>query len=60
MAHDTRYWHEPYTFKPERWTDPDCKDNKAASQPFSMGPRACIGKKWVPKNSCWSLRFLAS
>ncbi|KAI0483447.1 cytochrome P450 [Xylaria cf. heliscus] len=47
MAHDTRYWHDPFVFKPERWTDAECKDIKAASQPFSMGPRACIGKNFA-------------
>ncbi|RYO91163.1 hypothetical protein DL766_000129 [Monosporascus sp. MC13-8B] len=47
MTHDTRYCHEPYVFKPEPWIDPDCKDVKAASQPFSMGPRACIGKNFA-------------
>ena len=39
----------PETFAPERWLDdpPEVykNDNKAAMQPFSTGPRNCIGKK---------------
>lgn len=39
----------PDTFDPERWmADPPSKylnDNKAALQPFSLGPRGCIGKR---------------
>ncbi|KAI5923117.1 putative cytochrome P450 [Camillea tinctor] len=44
VSHDDRFWNEPYAFKPERWIDPDCKDVKEASQPFSLGPRVCPGK----------------
>lgn len=43
-SRDERHFHDPTTFKPERWLDPDCGDNLAASQPFSFGPRACPGK----------------
>ncbi|KAI0154590.1 putative cytochrome P450 [Xylariaceae sp. FL1272] len=43
-THSKRFWKDPYVFRPERWTDPDCTDIKAASQPFSVGPRACPGK----------------
>ncbi|KAI0594386.1 cytochrome P450 [Biscogniauxia sp. FL1348] len=42
-AHDSRNFRQPWDFRPERWTDPECADNKAASRPFSLGPRACIG-----------------
>ncbi|CAD6591254.1 MAG: hypothetical protein ASARMPRED_005282 [Alectoria sarmentosa] len=47
VAHDSRYFHDPMVFKPERWLDPDCKDLKEASQPFSLGPRACIGRNFA-------------
>lgn len=47
VTHDEKYWHEPFAFKPERWIDPDCKDVKEASQPFSLGPRGCLGRKYV-------------
>lgn len=46
-THDTRFWNEPYAFRPERWIDPTCPDVKAASQPFSLGPRVCPGKLYV-------------
>ncbi|KAI8942932.1 hypothetical protein NX059_000970 [Plenodomus lindquistii] len=43
---------QPETFKPERWLSPDhplydpqfSSDKKGAFQPFSFGPRNCIGK----------------
>lgn len=45
-------FNQPNTFIPERWlpetiSDPDCpfyNDNREARQPFSVGPRNCIGK----------------
>ncbi|KAJ6005164.1 hypothetical protein N7451_003108 [Penicillium sp. IBT 35674x] len=34
-----------YEFIPERWSDSEYNsDNKKASQPFSLGPRGCIGR----------------
>ncbi|KAL6862465.1 hypothetical protein ACO1O0_002698 [Amphichorda felina] len=36
---------DPTAFKPERWLDPNSTDVKEASQPFSMGPRGCLGQK---------------
>jgi cytochrome P450 len=45
VTHDARNFHEPTVFKPERWLDPQCRDIKEASQPFSLGYRACIGRK---------------
>ncbi|KAF9886747.1 hypothetical protein FE257_011124 [Aspergillus nanangensis] len=36
----------PDDFIPERWTNSDfASDNKAAFQPFSFGPRNCLGRK---------------
>ncbi|KAF5862542.1 hypothetical protein ETB97_011539 [Aspergillus alliaceus] len=34
-------------FKPERWIDPNCTDVKEASQPFSLGLRACVGRNFA-------------
>ncbi|KAF2235990.1 putative cytochrome P450 [Viridothelium virens] len=34
----------PFNFEPNRWLSENEKDNLAASQPFSLGPRGCIGK----------------
>lgn len=45
VTHDARNFHEPMSFKPERWLDPGCGDVKEASEPFSLGYRACIGRK---------------
>ena len=44
-THSVRNFHKPLDFIPERWMDPDCKDNKSASQPFSLGSRACLGRQ---------------
>lgn len=50
--HSPLNFYNPLTFHPERWL-PECTnnpsspyyaDNRAAFQPFSMGPRACIGR----------------
>jgi cytochrome P450 len=47
--HSARNFVQPDSFIPERWL-PDCdakfeKDDKKAFQPFSIGPRACLGRK---------------
>ncbi|KAI1499291.1 cytochrome P450 [Biscogniauxia marginata] len=47
VAHDEKYFHDANSFKPERWIDPDCEDVKEASQPFSLGPRVCIGRTFA-------------
>lgn len=50
MGHHPEYWEDPETFDPERWMDGAGEkgkyagDVKEASQPFLMGPRACIGQ----------------
>lgn len=36
-------FHDPETFDPERWITEN-SDKKRASQPFSLGPRQCIGR----------------
>ncbi|PVI03632.1 cytochrome P450 [Periconia macrospinosa] len=47
VHHDAKYFHDPYSFKPERWLNPDCTDAKEASQPFSLGPRGCLGRNFA-------------
>lgn len=43
--HSPQNFQRPNEFLPERWTDPAfATDNKAAFQPFSFGPRNCLGK----------------
>ncbi|KAI0594819.1 P450 monooxygenase No.1 [Biscogniauxia sp. FL1348] len=47
INHDPRYWKDPHEFRPERWTGEDERfktDRTDAMQPFSLGPRNCIGK----------------
>ena len=41
------HFHRPDEFLPSRWLDEKCEDVKDASQPFSSGPRGCIGRKYV-------------
>ncbi|KAJ1332026.1 aspirochlorine biosynthesis cytochrome P450 monooxygenase [Microdochium nivale] len=47
-THSPRNFHRPDDFVPERWlpeAGPEfANDQKEASQPFSLGPRGCIGK----------------
>ncbi|KEY73212.1 hypothetical protein S7711_04176 [Stachybotrys chartarum IBT 7711] len=47
VSHDEHYFHDPTTFKPKRWIDPNCQDVREASQPFSSGPRVCIGRTFA-------------
>lgn len=43
MQRDPRYWKDPEAFRPERWVGEGFGDEKRAFQPFSTGPRACLG-----------------
>ncbi|KAB5513621.1 cytochrome P450 [Coniochaeta sp. 2T2.1] len=44
-THSARNFREPDRFIPERWLDQAWdSDKKKASQPFSLGPRGCIGR----------------
>lgn len=48
LMHTSRaHFRDPHRFLPERWTGaPEFADDKrAAVQPFSVGPRDCLGKK---------------
>jgi cytochrome P450 len=48
LSRDPKYWHRPDEFIPERFLVRDENDPlypvKNAWQPFSLGPRACIGQ----------------
>jgi cytochrome P450 len=50
-VHDEKYFHRPDEFIPERWIKGEkasqMGDRLEASQPFSYGPRGCLGKKYV-------------
>lgn len=44
-CHYSGHFQKPDEFLPERWIDPDYGDEvKKAAQPFSAGPRNCLGK----------------
>lgn len=45
-THSEENFHNAYEFKPERWIDPECTDKKQASQPFSLGSRVCLGRRY--------------
>ncbi|QYT03602.1 hypothetical protein H0G86_010550 [Trichoderma simmonsii] len=46
LFHNPNYWTQPDDFIPERWLgDPNfANDRRECFQPFSTGPRNCIGK----------------
>ena len=43
-THVATNWTEPESFIPDRWLSKNERDRKEASQPFSLGPRGCIGR----------------
>ncbi|EOA91201.1 uncharacterized protein SETTUDRAFT_112800 [Exserohilum turcica Et28A] len=51
LHHNAKYFHEPFRFNPERWlvgengvTKEQVELARKAFNPFSSGPRGCIGK----------------
>ena len=52
---------DPWNFDPERWLGSNKTDILEASQPFSMGPRACLGRTYVSfwfRTSICTLTFM--
>ncbi|KAJ5870143.1 cytochrome P450 [Penicillium solitum] len=47
VTHSEEYFSEPMKFKPDRWLDQGSTDVKEASQPFSLGPRGCLGQNFA-------------
>jgi cytochrome P450 len=46
VFHSPANFRNPEDFIPERWISSEYdSDNKSALQPFSIGPRNCVGKK---------------
>jgi cytochrome P450 len=45
LHHDPELFPDPFEFKPERWLEgADHRENLKYAMPFSLGPRACIGR----------------
>ncbi|OTA92489.1 hypothetical protein M434DRAFT_396371 [Hypoxylon sp. CO27-5] len=45
LLHNEEYFPSPFTFKPERWLDPESNQaSREAFAPFSLGSRSCLGK----------------
>jgi len=42
--HDEKYWPQPMSFKPERFTDPKSHPAPYTFLPFVDGPRNCLGQ----------------
>lgn len=59
MYHSEKNFIDPFAFLPERWLGQDerfAEDKGGILQPFSYGPRNCIGKKYVgPTRAALSL-----
>ncbi|KAI0390649.1 cytochrome P450 [Xylariaceae sp. FL0594] len=49
-------WDKPFEFRPERWLEMSPKDALNASQPFSLGSRACMGRSlsWIEMSTTLS------
>ncbi|KAF8607080.1 cytochrome P450 [Ceratobasidium sp. AG-I] len=45
LHYNPNYWDDPNEFMPSRFTDTDW--NRDAFIPFSLGPRACIGRRFA-------------
>ena len=43
MGRDSRYFHNPEQFLPDRWDRDQKEHHPFASLPFGFGPRACYG-----------------
>lgn len=46
ILHNQNIYPRPYEFDPERWLVQDTSEILDYFQPFSYGPRSCIGRKY--------------
>jgi Cytochrome P450 len=47
----TANFESPFDFRPERWLQTNGKDVLEACQPFSLGARGCLGRKYVTRSN---------
>ncbi|KAI0391819.1 cytochrome P450 [Xylariaceae sp. FL0594] len=47
VTHNPQFFKDPMRFDPSRWLDEKSTDIKEASQPFSLGPRGCLGRNFA-------------
>ena len=45
VTHNSKHFKDPDTYRPERWLEKT--DDLDASRPFLVGPRMCMGIKYV-------------
>lgn len=58
VHYNPRYWEDPHAFKPSRFLNPDWP--RDAFIPFSVGPRACIGRKFFETEGVAILTMLVA
>ncbi|KAI0870729.1 cytochrome P450 [Hypoxylon argillaceum] len=47
VTHNPQFFKDPMKFDPSRWMKEKSTDIKEASQPFSLGPRGCLGRNFA-------------
>ena len=52
MHHDTRFYPDPYNFRPERWLPEESESKpKFAFFPFGAGIRICVGNQFAEQEA---------
>ncbi|CDM31323.1 hypothetical protein DTO013E5_30 [Penicillium roqueforti] len=47
VTHNPQMFKDPMKFDPNRWLNEKSTDIKESSQPFSLGPRGCLGRNFA-------------
>ena len=54
LEYNPRYFSDPHAYKPSRWYEQEAGEAHDAFTAFSVGPRACIGRKFAAVEAvCW-------